>query len=140
VSDAADFTRRFGEAWAAPSGERLAALLTEDVHLVQPLMREVHGRDPARRLFDELFTLVPDLHSAVRRFGATDDGVLIEHTMTGTFGRRPYSWDVIDRVLLEDGLVRERIAHFDPLPVLAQLLRRPQRVPAAVRLLRPSVR
>lgn len=136
MSEAADFTRRFGEAWSAPSGERLAALLTDDVHLIQPLMREVHGRDSARRAFDELFALVPDLHSEVRRFGATDDGALIEHTMTGTLGRRPYSWDVVDRMLLEGGLARERIAHFDPLPVIGQLLRRPERIPAALRLLR----
>ena len=133
MSAAEDFTRRFGEAWSAPTGDRLAALLTEDVHLVQPLMREVHGRDGARRAFDELFALVPDLRSEVRRFGATEDGVLIEHTMTGTLGRRPYSWDVVDRLLLEeDGLARERIAHFDPLPVLAQMLRRPGRIPAAL--------
>ncbi len=136
MSDAEDFTRRFGQAWAAPSGERLAALLTEDVHLAQPLMREVHDRGAARRAFDELFALVPDLHSEVRRSGATDDGVLIEHRMTGTLGRRPYSWDVVDRILLTDGLARERIAHFDPLPVLAQLLRSPGRIPAALKLLR----
>jgi hypothetical protein len=136
LSDADDFTRRFGDAWSAPSGERLAALLTEDVHLVQPLMRELHGRDAARRAFDELFAFVPDLCSEVSRHGATGDGVLIEHRMTGTFGRRPYSWDVMDRILLRDGLARERIAHFDPLPLLAQMLRRPQRLPAALKLLR----
>jgi SnoaL-like domain len=136
VSDAADFTRRFGEAWAAPTGERLAALLTADVHLVQPLMRPVHDRESARRAFDELFALVPDMHSDVLRWGPTEDGVLIEHRMTGTLGRRPYSWDVIDRLILEDGLARERIAHFDPFPVMAQLLRSPRRIPAALRLLR----
>jgi hypothetical protein len=136
LSDAEDFTRRFGEAWATPSGARLAALLTDDVRLVQPLMREVHDRGAATRAFDELFALVPDLRSEVRRWGATEDGVLIEHRMTGTLGRRPYSWDGVDRILLRDGLARERIAHFDPLPVLAQLLRRPERIPAAINLLR----
>ena len=136
MSDAEDFTRRFGEAWAAPSGERLAGLLTQDVHLVQPLLRELHDRDAAIRAFDELFALVPDLHSEVLRWGPTSDGVLIEHRMTGTFGRRPYSWDVVDRILLRDGLARERIAHFHPLPVLAQMLRRPARIPAALKLLR----
>ena len=136
MSEAEGFTRRFGEAWATSSGERLAGLLTEDVHLAQSLMREVHGRDAARRAFDELFALVPDLRSQVRRSGPTADGVLIEHRMTATLGRRPYSWDVVDRILLEDGLARERIAHFDPLPALAQLLRRPGRIPAALKLLR----
>ena len=136
MSEAGDFTRRFAEAWAAPSGERLASLLTEDVHLVQPLLRELHGRAATVRAFDELFALVPDLHSDVLRWGATEDGVLIEHRMTGTFGRRPYSWDVVDRIVLRDGLARERIAHIDPLPVLAQMLRRPGRIPAALKLLR----
>jgi len=136
LSEAGDFTRRFGEAWAAPSGERLASLLTEDVHLVQPLLRELHGRDAAIRAFEELFALVPDLHSEVLRWGPTEDGVLIEHRMTGTFGRRPLSWEVVDRILLRDGLARERIAHFDPLPVLAQMLRRPGRIPGGLRLLR----
>ena len=136
MSDAEDFTRRFGEAWAAPSGARLAALLTEDVHLVQPLMREIRHREAAVRAFDELFALVPDLRSEVLSWGATEDGVLIEHRMQGTLGRRPYGWEVVDRILLREGLARERIAHFDPLPVLAQLLRRPERIPAALRLLR----
>ncbi len=136
MSEAEDFTRRFGEAWAAPSGSRLAALLTEDVHLAQPLMREIRHREAAVRAFDELFALVPDLHSEVLRWGATEDGVLIEHRMQGTLGRRPYRWEVVDRILLREGLARERIAHFDPLPVLAQLLRRPERIPAALRLLR----
>jgi len=136
LSDAQDFARRFGEAWAAPSGERLAALLTDDVHLVQPLMREVRRREAAALAFDELFALVPDLRSEVRRWGATADGVLIEHRMQGTLGRRPHGWEVVDRIVLREGLARERIAYFDPLPVLAQLLRRPRRWPAALRLLR----
>jgi SnoaL-like domain len=136
LSDAGDFTRRFGEAWAAPSGARLAALLTEDVHLVQPLMREIRSREAAARAFDELIALVPDLRSEVLRWGATHDGVLIEHRMQGTLGRRPYRWAVVDRLLLREGLAKERIAYFDPLPVLAQLLRRPERIPAALKLLR----
>jgi hypothetical protein len=136
LSEAEDFARRFGEAWSAPSGERLAGLLTEDVRLVQPLMREVHDRAGARQAFDELFGLVPDLRSEVLRFGGTADGLLIEHRMTGTLGRRPHSWDVVDRIVLREGLARERVAHFDPLPVLAQLLRRPGRIPAALKLLR----
>ncbi len=56
--------------------------------------------------------------------------------MTGTLSRRPYSWDVVDRMLLEGDLARERIAHFDPLPVLGRLLQRPGRIPAAIKLLR----
>ena len=84
ATEAAEFVERFAEAWSRPTGARLAALCHPDVRLVQPLMRESRGREAGERAFDELLALVPDLHAVVHRHGVTEDGVLIEFTLTGT--------------------------------------------------------
>jgi hypothetical protein len=52
--------------------------------------------------------------------------VLIEHTLAGTLGGKALSWDLTDRMTLRDGRVVERIAYFDPLPLLLAVLTRPQ--------------
>jgi hypothetical protein len=42
------------------------------------------------------------------RWAETADGVFIELTLSGHLGRRPLEWTVVDRIILEDGLIRER--------------------------------
>jgi ketosteroid isomerase-like protein len=135
-TEAAEFVERFAEAWSRPTGARLAALCHPDVRLVQPMMRETRGNTAGERAFDQLLELVPDLHAEVHRHGVTEDGVLIEFSLIGTLARRPYSWHVVDRITLEDGLVRERISYFDSLPLLLESLKAPRKAPAFLRLMR----
>jgi hypothetical protein len=42
-----------------------------------------------------------------------------------TGGRRPLEWTVVDRIQIEDGLIRERISYFDSLPLMFGALTRP---------------
>ena len=128
----AEFVEFFGELWrtGATAPDRFFSLLearmTPETRLVQPLAPTARGPAGARRFFTPLFDVLPDLRSEVRRWGPTDDGVLIEHTMTGTLAGKRISWDVADRFILDDdGAFLERRAYFDPLPLVAAMLSRP---------------
>lgn len=127
-----EFVEFFSELWAigATQPERFFALLearmTPETRLIQPLARTVRGPAGARELFGPLFEVIPDLRSEVRRWGPTEDGVLIEHTLGGTLSGKRLSWDVTDRFILDDGgAFLERRAYFDPLPLVAAMLSRP---------------
>jgi hypothetical protein len=124
---AADLVRRFSEFWAAPSRERLAAVLGQDVRLVAPMTPTTRNFDDGWQAFAGLLELIPDLAATVHRWGATDDGVLVEFTLAGTVGGGPISWTAVDRFTLgPDGLATERISYFDSLPIALTVARRPR--------------
>ena len=124
---AADFGRRFTEFWRAPAVERLDTVLAPDVRLSAPMTSTTHGLEAGKRAFAELFELIPDMTAEVHRWGATDDGVLVEFTVRGTAGGAPISWDSVDRFVLDrNGLATERVTYFDSLPLALSLLRRPR--------------
>ena len=122
----AEFVERFKCFWAAPDPAALDDLLHDHAHLVQPLMPEARSRAAYAETTRRLLTVIPDLHGRTRRWGPTEDGVLIEHTLAGTLGGKPLSWDLTDRITLRDGRVIERIAYFDPLSLVVAVLTRPR--------------
>ena len=86
-----EFVDRFESAWATSDPDRLAALLADDVVLIQPMMPVSVGKAAARESFARLLRMIPDLHVVVHEWAARDDVVLIEFTLTGTFGGREVS-------------------------------------------------
>jgi SnoaL-like domain len=131
---AADFARRFAEFWRAPSPERLDTVLAERVHLVAPMTPSTETLADGKRAFAELLELIPDLTGEVHRWGATDDGVLIEFTLSGTAGGAPVSWHAVDCFILgPGGLAIERISYFDSLPLVLRVARRPRAWPGFLR-------
>ena len=122
----AEFVERFMRFWAAPDPAALDELLHDDAHLVQPLMPEARSRAAYAQSTRRLLAVMPDLHGRTHRWGPTEDGVLIEHTLAGTLGGKALSWDLTDRITLRDGRVVERIAYFDPLPLLLGVVKRPR--------------
>ena len=122
----ADFVKRFTEAWADPSPDRLNALLHPDGRLLQPIEPEIRGHAEAARAWRRLFYLLPDCRAEVLSWSGDDGLVFIQGRLGGTLAGRRVEWTFVDRIRLEDGLVTERIAYFDPLPVMGQILRRPQ--------------
>jgi hypothetical protein len=137
----AEFVDWFRAGWAigARDPERffthIAARLTSDALMTQPMAAPVRGEAGLRRLFTPLFKVIPDLHGEVVRWGETADGVLIELRLSGTLGRRAVSWITIDRIVLRDGRIAERAANFDPLPLAWALVRSPR----AARVMLPSL-
>jgi hypothetical protein len=131
---AADFARRFEEFWAAPAPDRLGMLLAEDVRLVAPMTPVTHTLADGERAFAQIFGLVPDLTGTVNGWGATEEGILIDLTLSGTAGGSPISWRAVDAIALgDDGLATERVSHFDSLPLILAVARRPRVWPGFLR-------
>ena len=131
---AADFVRRFAEFWSAPSPDRLAMLLADEVRLAAPMTPVTHTLAEGERAFAGIFELVPDLTAEVNGWGATDSGVLIDLTLGGNAGGAPISWRAVDRIEIgEDGLATERVSYFDTLPLILTIARRPRVWPRFVR-------
>ena len=131
---AADFVRRFQEFWRAPVPERLDTVLASYAHLSAPMVPTTYGLEAGKRVFADLFELIPDMTAEVHRWGATADGVLIEFTVRGTAGGSPISWESVDRFVLDqDGLASERFTYFDSLPLVSTLARRPRIWPGFTR-------
>lgn len=134
MSDAADFAERFAAYWRSPSVEGLDALLAPDVRLEAPITPTTNGLAEGKKVFRTLFRLIPDLTGVVHRWGETEDGLLIEFTLSGTVGGAPISWDAVDRIVLrEDGLATVRINYFDSARLIRKLLLRPRAWPALLR-------
>lgn len=109
--------------------------IAADAPLIQPLAPERRGPDGLRRLFEPLFEAIPDLHGEMVRWGATDDGIVVELVL-----RSPASgveWTTLDVIELRGNVIAGRRAYFDPLPLLASLLRRPRTL---AKLLPPLLR
>jgi hypothetical protein len=133
-SNAEGFVRRFEEFWRAPAPERLDTVLAERVRLSAPMVPTTHTLAEGKQAFADLFELIPDMTAEVHRWGATEDGVLIEFTASGTAGGGPVSWRAVDRFTLgEDGLATERATYFDSLPLVLTLARRPRAWPGFTR-------
>jgi hypothetical protein len=97
-----------------------------DTVLIQPIAAPAHGRGALQELFGPLFKAIPDLDGVVKRWGETAEGVFIELTLRGHLGRKPIEWTVVDRIILEDGLIRERRSYFDSAPLLKAVVLRPR--------------
>jgi hypothetical protein len=127
---AAEFVEFFAEGWRIGAGRRFfehfEPRLHADVVMIQPLAPPSRGREEFRATFDPIFRAIPDLHGEVLSWGEIPDGVLVELRLSGHLGGRPLAWTTIDRITLEDGLIKERIAFFDPLPLVRAMLLRPR--------------
>lgn len=142
TTSAAEFVEFFAAGWKLGARDadgffrHFALRMHPDAVLIQPVAAPARGPGALRELFAPLFEVVPDLHGEVQRWGETVDGVFIELTLRGHLGRRPVEWTVVDRIILEDGLIRERRSYFDPVPLLRAIASKPL---AALPLLRTLV-
>jgi hypothetical protein len=129
---AAEFVEFFAEGWQLGARDvegffrHFGPRMHPDTVLIQPIALPARGPGALRELFGPLFRAVPDLTGTLRRWGETADGVFIELTLSGHLGRRPLEWTVVDRIILEDGLIRERQSYFDPAPLLKAVALRPR--------------
>ena len=93
---------------------------------MQPLERgEVRGREQTTAMWKRIFGLMPDLRGELVDWAERDGFLVIAVRLQGTVGRRRVEWVTSDHIRLRDGLVIERIAYFDPLPLVAAVLRSP---------------
>jgi hypothetical protein len=136
--EAAAFVERFIAAWGDPSVEKLQELTHDDVVLEQPMMPRMVGKEAAREGFGRLLALFPGIRGRVLRWSAEGNLVWIEMRMTVPAGSRPLEWDLVDRIELEGGLVRERITYMDAVPIIGGVLTRPGLWSAMARMYLPG--
>jgi SnoaL-like protein len=119
------FIEVFRDAWRTPSIDTLMAPLRDDVRLIQPLSKPLESKTQARRAFRQILFRFPGLKGEVHGGLGDGDTVLIDWTLIVPVGRREIQVPTIDKVKLCDGQVKERIAYFDPLPLIGPISRRP---------------
>ncbi len=124
-SEAARFVRAFAGFWDRPTDAGFRALMHPDVRLVQPMAPPAHGIDAACAWFAATQALLPDLRIEVTRWSGTPEALFIEWVGRATFQGRPVRWQAVDRFRVEGGTARERVAYFDPLPLLGVIARAP---------------
>ena len=120
------FAEQFAEAWAAPTPERLAALLHDDVVLYQPHAAPMRGKQAALREFRRLLAFASALHGKVIRSSQAGDTVFIEWIMRLPAGDAVIEIPAVDRFRVEGGLGVERVVYFDQLAMAAAVLRHPR--------------
>jgi hypothetical protein len=124
--DAADFVDRFRAWWAAPDPAVLGELLAPDVVLRQPIVAHTTDLPGAQRSFTRILAVIPDLGLTMHSWAAEGDVIILEFTLAGTLGGRPFSWANVDRFTINaDGLATERVNYHDSLGLIRKILARP---------------
>lgn len=121
-----DFVGRFARAWKDPTLDRLAALLHPDITFYQPHLPPIRGKVAASGELQRLLDWLPELYGEVDRFQGSDGVVFIEWRMIFPIGRKGVSIRAVDRVLLQDGLSRERAVYFNALPLIVAIVTHPR--------------
>jgi ketosteroid isomerase-like protein len=115
----------FTAAWANPRLDSFIALLHPDVVLLQPVTKPIIGREAARAEFTRLLAWLPDLRGVIDHSAIDGNVALIAWRLAFGLGGRPYELRIVDRLVVLDGLIREREAYYDSLALMLALLRRP---------------
>jgi ketosteroid isomerase-like protein len=124
--EAADLVERFAEAWSKMDPDAFTPLFHSNVHLIHPIERNAHGVDESREFMERTMSVMPDLRYDVQGWASGSGHVIIWGRLHGTIGGGPIEWPLVDRIKIEDGLIRERAAYFDPLVIFGVLIRRPR--------------
>jgi steroid delta-isomerase-like uncharacterized protein len=119
-----DLIQRYTDAWGSRDPDAIVGLHTEDTTF------HAHaGQDPAkgkaavRQAFSDLFTQFPDLAFAPVALRVGPDFWVAEWRMSGTLAGTDsrFEVDLVDVVVVEDGLVKSKDSYIDALAMQTQL-------------------
>ncbi len=113
----------FTYVWANPNINRFMELLHPDVRLTQPLSAPIYGKPAARREFEAMFRLYPDLCGEVDHWSADGDFLMIAWRLRATIGRNLHEWRIADHIRVKDGLIIERDALYDSVSLMGKIFR-----------------
>ncbi len=119
----AEVARKFTDTWARPNIDRFMELLHNDVRLTQPLTPPIIGKAAARREFELMFRLFPDLYGEVDHWAADGDYLMVAWRLHATIGHDLYEWRIADHLRVQDGLIIERDALYDSIALMNRILR-----------------
>ena len=126
MRDTQAIVEAFTAAWAHPRVEKLVQLLHPDCLLLQPVTKPIRGREAACAEFTKLLGWLADLRGTVDRSAVDADVALVAWRLHFTLGGAPCELRIVDRLVVEDGLIREREAYYDSLALMIAVLRRPR--------------
>ena len=129
VDDSVRSTERFVEEyialWRNPSLEGMAALVTADIEIKQPLSPDMHGRDEVLEEYRKLFKWIPGLHAEVEKWAANGDDLYIRKRVIAPLPGGEIRFAVIDEFHLRDGYADRCTTYFDSMPIYGKLALKP---------------
>ena len=140
VRTAEEWVAGFATGWANPTDadsfcEHFEPLLDDEIRLVQPQLPTVVGKRAFREQFARpLFELLSEVRGTVESSAISGAVVFVELTIRGRLASRPVELRTVDRITLRDGLAVERVANFDPLPLLGAVALTPRAWPRFARV------
>jgi hypothetical protein len=108
-----EMARAFEAAWAAPTPDRLVALLHDDVVLLQPQLPPIRGKAAALAEFRRLFRWLPGTRGVVDRTVSAPGIAMIEWRLVFPIGRAGTSIPIVDRLTVRR---TRRVLRSDPDP------------------------
>lgn len=120
-----ELAQKFEAAWATPDTERFVALLHPQCRLLQPATRPVHGDESGRREFARLLRWLPDIRGVVDQWFGDGVTLVVVWRLLFALGGKPFELRIVDRIVMADGLIREREAYYDSLHFMWNLIKRP---------------
>lgn len=122
---ASAFLAAFTQVWKEPTGQRLAALFTDDAAIQHPGMdAPVHGRPAIEAYFERLVQRLPDARLQPLATSASRDRVFIHWQMQASIDGDLSCWEGIDRFDLRGDRAVHGLACFDPAQIGAPIAER----------------
>jgi steroid delta-isomerase-like uncharacterized protein len=125
---------RYNDAWNAQDLEAIVAMHAPDMVFANHTAGESAAGAEVREHIASIFTTWPDLKFEARRLYVREGLVVQEWTATATHSNpmrrgdlevaptgRTISWDGIDSIPFEDGLVKRKDVYSDSVPILRQV-------------------
>jgi hypothetical protein len=121
MTDAERFVERWTQIWRVFDTSRFPELFHPEGTLLHPTMARPISREEEPLYMEGLKRAMPDLELRRTRWGPTEDGVLIEWRITGTFVGQAFEIVGADRFTLRGDRATEGIAYFDTHPIWSRI-------------------
>lgn len=123
----AEWVAAFADLWTAGARhvDRFMDIFDPGIVLIAPGFPPSRGYAEGLAAFRRTFRAFPDLTGEVVRWSAYGDVLFVEMTFRATVGGRRLKWHNVDRFLIRDGAVVERVAYFNPSSVRRAMLSGP---------------
>jgi ketosteroid isomerase-like protein len=135
-----EWLAEFAAGWAEPTdadsfSDHFTPLISDEMRLVQPQLPTMVGKRAFREHFARpLFELLSDVHGTVESWAVAGDLLFVELTIRGRLASRPVELRTVDKITVRDGIAVERVASFDPLPLLGAVAITPRAWPRFARI------
>jgi hypothetical protein len=115
----------FDRVWRKPSADELVSLLHEEVVLYQPHLPPIKGIQDAHLEFVHFLKWMPSFYGEVKHAAQNGNVIFIEWQMNFQLKNVLVPIRAVDRIIIEDHLIRERHVVFNTLPLIKKIITMP---------------